>query len=257
MIVQHSNTTVDKCSGTTSPTTPTMTKISWFLFLILFGITPSSFSLQSSLPLSSTLSSSSYSLFTLPLKYFSLSSTQELWTSDCHPYYLSYESCLLLLQHSPSCQAAYFVHKVCHLLHLNSTPSDLFPFDSNPNHINPDEIYGVYITKFPSPAIPFPSQLPRHSSPDVLQSSPPIPPAIDSYRHCIHSNPSGYAPPLDPTDLPRLNIVISASTSWKSKNVDEFTKAISHWKCYARIHGYNFTLNMIPSKNPADFFVSR
>jgi hypothetical protein len=54
-----------------------------------------------------------------------------------------------------------------------------------------------------------------------------------------------------------LNIVISASTSWKSKNVDEFTKAISHWKCYARIHGYNFTLNMIPSRNSADFFVSR
>ena len=206
------------------------------------------------------LSSSSGSLFTLPLKYFTLSSTnRQLWTRECQPHYISYESCLVVLQHSPSCQAAYFVHKVCHLLDLNSSspsspssPSDLFPFDHNPDHINPDEIHGVYITKFPSPSIPLAS-FPEDHQPSMQA----FPQAIDSYRHCVRSNPSGYTPPANLKALPRVNIVISASASWKSKNVDEFSKAISHWKCYAKIHGYNFTLNMIPSKNAADFFVSR
>jgi hypothetical protein len=247
------------------------------LVLIIIGFSSSETLTPTSQSIVSSSCSSHYEI--IPLKSFHLHGG---WTQECQPFYVSYESCLLLLEHaSPSCSAAYYVHKVCHLLDQNTLNLQVQPNEAK--DLNHDELDGIYLKKInlknlkncqeQSKKIPLSTETEIDSNPTptadqaaasvaatnlnptILQTT-----AIESYQQCLHPHyPSSpqYRSPSNFEHLPRLNIVISASLSWKSKNVKEFAHAIAHWRCYAKIHNYNFTLNMIPSKNPADFFVSR
>jgi hypothetical protein len=238
--------------------------VSLFVLSLLVSSSEISPSLASSSSILAKNCSSHYEI--LPMKSFHLRGG---WTKECQPYYVSYESCLLLLENSsPSCRAAYYVHKVCHLLDQNSIDK---PLKENLN-LNQDEIDGIYIKKLKVKNMKECYHQEGKTTPPIESGTASNPTgtagtaasvlevtAIESYQQCA-LNPSAspqYRTPANYEQLPRLNIVISASLSWKSKNVKEFSHAIAHWRCYAKIHNYNFTLNMIPSKNPADFFVSR
>jgi hypothetical protein len=57
--------------------------------------------------------------------------------------------------------------------------------------------------------------------------------------------------------LPRLHIVIMITEFWFEQNKLEMSKIASHWTCYAKVHGYNFTLSILPNMLTAEFFMRR
>eukprot|EP01041_Mallomonas_annulata_P011883 gene11883-24897_t len=163
----------------------------------------------------------------------------------CKQYHVSYQSCKLLLAQNQNCSALIYEDKICTL--LDRRQADFRVTKSN--------VHVAIAMKL----IP---QLDKCKSHVAIQHISPT----RRYEKCLHTKTKSYIRrnklrTIDSfksfSSLPLLNIVISVTQSWIERSQTELDLIVAHWQCYAKLHGYLFTLNVLQSAGANEFFVER
>eukprot|EP01041_Mallomonas_annulata_P002838 gene2838-5585_t len=79
----------------------------------------------------------------------------------------------------------------------------------------------------------------------------------EKYLTCTSLHTLSISSSLLWSQLPRLAIVMSVTSTWADKHKDGLAAVTSNFKCYCNIHNYTFILNMLPSMSAARFFTAR
>ena len=171
-------------------------------------------------------------------------------TSSCGEYYVSYESCRALLLVSKECSAFLYRDKICSL--LDRRQPDFRLIENVSIDGTAKSLVGLVVYKVSEGvdtcnveqdhiiATRQSSLLARSELNRCIFNAMKIPPNSNSFL-----------------DLPILHIVISVTESWINNNRKEIDLVTAHWKCYAKLFGYLFTLNILSSYGSAEFFVER
>ena len=167
----------------------------------------------------------------------------ERFNSDCRRYRLSYESCKSLLYNS-NCTDAIYSSKTCA---LNNRRAKSFRkiYRNRQNGMNMSGSLVWHLSKT------FVSSI--NCDPNINVNSGA---AAFRYKNCLEYNSSINLSPVAFSALPYLNIVISVSKSWALRYSERITRAVFHWKCYCKHHGYDFTLNIIDASKD-EFMIAR
>eukprot|EP01041_Mallomonas_annulata_P007971 gene7971-16317_t len=169
-------------------------------------------------------------------------------SSACKEYYVSYASCKMLLSQSLSCNALIYKDKVCTL--LDRSTSDFRNLGSRRGESKPQMVTAIKLIPELDSCI---------GKAESHQGSP-----VHRYEKCLYSKTSSYLQKnkrkaLNGTfaSLPLLNIVISVTQSWINSNKQGMDLIVAHWTCYAKLHGYIFTLNKLHYNAGSECYVEK
>jgi hypothetical protein len=183
------------------------------------------------------------------------------YSDQCQPRYLTYGACLQLLRnYSSPCNGFFYSNKICHL--VDRSQENFKIVSLKPSSTAAAYRYSIMVRRLTSGLdnckdIDIEEEL---GSGLATYKSGQL---VSSYKKCVrnkHIIDKFNLTESEFNKLPRLNILISATSNWVDKDPEEFKKVVDHWKCYTARHGYEFTLNLMDSrvvKDANDFFVAR
>jgi hypothetical protein len=161
----------------------------------------------------------------------------------CRQYRVSFETCRLLLERAPVCVAlSYSQTTYCKL--LGRTEAAILEEKQEKTTLLAENGHGERVSSDES----------RMSRYDAQGS------ARSRFLSCAETGAEVERkfPTEDVFDkLPRLLIVISFTTSWATLHEVHVKKIRQHWLCYARAHGYMFSMNYIDQHSLSSFFMQR
>ena len=158
----------------------------------------------------------------------------------CKDFYVSYESCKLLLRNSVNCTAFRYAEKICSLIDRNQAD-----FVVNKELSLKQSINVIQVKKLSSL-----DNCVQNNDKLLLSKR-------DLYFKCLQKAHRTAFNFNHFKQLPLVHIVISITPSWYIPNKDEVDIISEHWKCYAKLHSYLFTLNFLRSHSATSFFVQR
>jgi hypothetical protein len=158
---------------------------------------------------------------TITLSYFKNLYVVGGWSATCQPHHISFESCKVLLRNSTSCNAAYYHNKVCHLLVRTVGGSPLL---ARAKAMRDDSQYGVRLLKSTHGIDHCQFRMEGTRVADGVMRS--LMSAREALRWCNEQSPQ-YNNTYDMFDqLPRVNVVVSATSNWVDRNPSEFKMVV-------------------------------
>ena len=163
-------------------------------------------------------------------------------SASCPSYLVTFGACKLLLSNSVNCSAAIYHLRYCVLLDRSSPDFRIVSRDPESQHI--------FVMKL----IPEVDKCDNSSNENTIGLYSPRMELLSCMRN--QDTQRSYKN-VDTTKLPLVNIVISVSAGYMNALANEINFVVSHWRCYAKLHGYLVTLSVINSKNKNAFFVRK